>query len=165
MVVTNPHCCGKYPVVGDVVYEHLRVLLPERVVGLHLDKAKPLPYRQALASEASALRNTVNLTHKAARVECKGLIAFLELVKFLHHRDRDDDIVVLKMPQCTIVVQDDIGVQNEYFRFAHNVIVLYFQSSPSALRIRDSNIVCIPDFSEHFTSTPWTSAEGWPKGK
>ena len=92
------------------------------MVRLHLDKAQALADRQAVTPEAAALGDTVDFTHEAARVEGQGVIALLELVKLLHHGDRYYDVVVLEMPERTIVVQDDIGVQDEDFWFAHSVI-------------------------------------------
>ena len=49
----------------------------------------------------------------------KSIIALLELVHFLYHGDGDDEIVILELAYCIVVVEDHIGVQHKDLRFAH----------------------------------------------
>ena len=44
-----------------------------------------------------------------------SLVAFLELVEFLEHRDRNRDVVLFEVLDAVGVVQDDVGVQHKQF--------------------------------------------------
>ena len=68
MIISDPHGGGKDAVVGDVVSEHAGVFLREGMVGLDLDGAQALPYRQTAFSKGLALGDAVDVAHESAGV-------------------------------------------------------------------------------------------------
>ena len=65
---------------------------------------------------------TVQLTDKPSGVVVEGVIAFLEFVQLLENCDWNDQVVVLKFPDTSVIVKDDIGVKdkNLFFSFHGN---------------------------------------------
>ncbi len=57
----------------------------------------------------------VDVPHEATGVESQVVVAFLELVEFLDDGDRYHQVVVLKLADGLVVVQDDVRVKYEDF--------------------------------------------------
>ena len=109
--------------VLNIILEEILVLIRERMVRLNLDVAHTFADRHALFTEQLALGQSVKLPHEAAGIEGKGVIALLELVQFLHHRYRDDDIVILELSDSLVVVENYIGIKYENFGFPGRLLV------------------------------------------
>ena len=84
------------------------------MVGLDLDLAQAFPDRDSVLAEHLSLCQAVDLADEAPGVERERVAAFLELVKLLDNGYRNDDVVVLELPDSLVVMQDDVGVQHEY---------------------------------------------------
>ena len=118
IVVPYPDRGSKDPVVRDIVVEHVLHGLRERMVGLDLYVAQVLAYRHPVRSEGLAFGDAVDVAHEPSGVVGELVVAFLELVKFLDHHDRYHDVVVLELADSLVVVEDDVGVQDEDLRSA-----------------------------------------------
>ena len=116
IVVPDPHGGCKDAVVLDIVLEKVLHLRRKWVVGLHLDAAHPGADGNALGTQFVPVDDGADFPHKGAGVETKGVVTLLELVKFFNDGHGDYNVIVLELPDGIVVVQDDVGVQYEYFR-------------------------------------------------
>ncbi len=48
-------------------------------------------------------------------MEVEGVVAFLEIVELFKNRDRNNDVVLTKLVNTATVVEDYIGIEDEYF--------------------------------------------------
>jgi hypothetical protein len=55
----------------------------------------------------------IETSEEFARVKVEDFIPFLELIEFLQHGDRDDDIVLLKPMNAGAVMKDDVRIEDE----------------------------------------------------
>ena len=117
IIVPDPYCSGENPVVLDVVVEKVLHIVREGVVRLDLDVAETLAERDSGLAEHLPFGEPVDQPHEAPCIETQGIIAFLELVQLLYHGNRNDNVIVLELLDRLVVVQDDIGVEHEDFRF------------------------------------------------
>lgn len=58
-------------------------------------------------------RQLIKLANEGSCIEVDLIRAFLKLVQLLEDYDRDINVVVLKLIDALIVVQDDVGVQDK----------------------------------------------------
>jgi hypothetical protein len=58
-------------------------------------------------------RQFIDSTQKRARLEVEILVSLFEAIQFLEDRDRNGDVVLVKVLQTPRIVQDDVGVDDE----------------------------------------------------
>ena len=86
------------------------------MVGFHPDATESLGYLHSALSKLLALGDPVDFPHESPRVIAECIISFLELVEFLHHGDRDYQVIFLEFLYRLVVMEDDIGIKDEYLR-------------------------------------------------
>ena len=96
--------------VLNVVLEQVFKGIGEGVVRLDFYFAEVLAYRNAIGAEHLAVGEFVNLPHEAAGIVAKGVVALLELVQLFYYGNGNYNIVVLKLADCPVVMQDDVSV-------------------------------------------------------
>ena len=131
VLLPHPQGRGQDPVVLGVVLEQVGEFGGEGVVGLDLDVAEPFPEGDALGSELPFVGELVDVPHEGAGVEREGVVALLELVQFLDHGDGDHEVVLLEPLDRLVVVQDDVGVEDEYLGHGFGVVSLLPPGSSS----------------------------------
>ena len=104
--------------VRNIVPEQLLVFGRKGMVGFDLQATQLTAQRDTVRAGLLAFYQVADLAHEGPGIEVDGFVAFLELVQFLDDRDGNHDVVVLKLFDALIVVQDDIGVQHEDFGLA-----------------------------------------------
>ena len=121
IVVPDPDCGSQNPVVLGVVMEKFLHAVRKRMVRLYLDISQTFADRHAVSSEHFPLGKTVDVSHESSRIETQRVRALFELVQFFQHGYRYDNIIVLKLSDGLVVMQNDICVQDEYLRFPGSV--------------------------------------------
>ena len=105
------------------------------MVGLHLDSAKPRRYGEAVAPEDLPLRDAVYVAHESPGIVCESIVTLLELVQFLDYGNRYHQVIVLEFAYSLVVVQYNVCIQHEDFRFSHISIERYYRLSVLAFSI------------------------------
>ena len=108
-------CGGKDPVVGNIIVEHPFHALRERMPRVYPDVPQSSSDRYTVLPERFPVGDAVDVPHEASGVESQIVVAFLEFVKFLDDGDRYHQVVVLKLADGLVVVQDDVRVKNKDF--------------------------------------------------
>ena len=133
VLLPHPQGGGQDPVVLGVVLEQVGEFGGEGVVGFDLDVAEPLPEGDALGPELPLVGELVDVPHEGAGIEREGVVALLELVQFLDHGDGDHEVVLLEPLDRLVVVQDDVGVEDEYLGHSFRVVSLLPPGSSSGI--------------------------------
>jgi len=87
-------------------------------VEIHIQAQRYLPLAVAKCNAAvKELIGTyfIEIPDELAGIVVDDLAALFELVEFFKNRDRDDDVVFVKTMDAGIVVQDNVGVEDEDF--------------------------------------------------
>ena len=70
----------------------------------------------ASAVKQAGIRDSVYVPYEFPGIVVYGVVAFLEFVQLFQYGNRNNKVILLKVINRIIIVEDDIGVQYEYFR-------------------------------------------------